>query len=239
MDRSSRHRVWKLERLLSKTEGLVSAVLTKSEESKASLEAAFRVLRPAIRCHATAVAAIVISGEPKIDEPLVRAWARTLAHYRIDVEDLTSKIDQREAAQKLYPPIIEDRDYTSPHPWRDLSIVHAPESARFTEIFKTAPGWLLEFTRIGMDALALKFGLPDIPVESVWGVDGIEDEKRWPLLPLGTMAAGGPIPKEADSDLSPEERRFYREMRDRPREEWSRSERRTMAELMKRVPLEK
>jgi hypothetical protein len=239
MDRSSRHRVWKVERLLSKTEGLASAVLTKSEKTRVPLEDLFRVLRPAIRCHATAVAAIVISGEPKIDEPLVRAWARTLAHYRIDVEDLTSKIDQREAAQKLYAPIVEDPDYTSPRHWRDPGMVHAPESARFTEIFKTAPGWLLEFTRIRLDADALKFGLPDIPVESVWGVDGIEDEKRWPLLPLGTMAAGGPIPKEADSDLSPEERRFYREMRDRPREEWSRSERRTMAELMKCVPLEK
>jgi hypothetical protein len=36
------------------------------------------------RLHATAVAAIVLSGEPKIHEPLIRAWARTLAHYKLE-----------------------------------------------------------------------------------------------------------------------------------------------------------
>ena len=33
--------------------------------------------------HATAVAAIALAGEPKIDEPLIRAWARSLRHYEI------------------------------------------------------------------------------------------------------------------------------------------------------------
>ena len=84
MDRSSRHRVWKLERLLSKAEKLLPAVLTKREESRVSLEQRFRIILPTIRWHATAVAAIVLSGKPKIDEPLVRAWARTLAYYGIE-----------------------------------------------------------------------------------------------------------------------------------------------------------
>ena len=82
MDRSSRHSVWKLERLLLKAEKLRAAV-TKREQSRVPSET-FTGIRPIIRCHATAVAAIVISGKPKIDEPLIRAWARTLAYYRID-----------------------------------------------------------------------------------------------------------------------------------------------------------
>jgi len=81
MDRGSRQRIWKVERLLSKTERLLAAVLTKLEESRVPLEVQLKVIRESVRHHATAVAAIVISGEPKIDEPLVRAWERTLAHH--------------------------------------------------------------------------------------------------------------------------------------------------------------
>ena len=44
-------------------------------------------MRQDLRLHTTAVAAIVMSGEPKIDEPLVRAWERTLAHHRIDAAE--------------------------------------------------------------------------------------------------------------------------------------------------------
>jgi hypothetical protein len=242
MDRSSRHRIWKVERLLSKAEKLRAAVLIKREESRRRLEEMFRLgpVPPGIREHATAVAAIVISGKPKINEPLARAWARTLKHHRINVGDsAAANYDLHRAAKEIYPDIVEDPDDATPHHWWDSAKVHAPESARFTEIFRNAPGWLLEFTRIRWDAHVLKFDLPKISGEPVWGVEGLKDSKRWPLLPLGTMAAGGPVPKAPESDLSPEEQRFYREMRDRPREDWSRSERRTMAELMKRVPVEK
>jgi hypothetical protein len=254
MDRSSRHRIWKVERLLSKAEKLRAAVLTKQEQSRVlQLKQTLKAIRSMVRCHTTAVAAIVISGKPKIDEPLADAWARTLAYHRIDADDLhedtsldswihwgpIANQDLCKAAKKIYPTIVEDPDFARPGHWWDPLIVHAPESARFTEIFGTAPGWLLEFTRVSLDAQVLEFDLPKIRAEPVWGVEGLKDAKRWPLLPLGTMAAGGPIPKTAEDDLSPEERRFYREMRDRPREEWSRSEQRIMSELIKRVPLQK
>jgi hypothetical protein len=235
-------------------------VLTKQEESRRQFEAMFRLVPPGVREHATAVAAIVISGKPKVDEPLVRAWERTLAHYGIEGEDsttpnndlrddtldaarlrleMTPNNDQHRAAIKIYPVIVEDPDYARPQHWWDPCVAHAPESARFTEIFRNAPGWLLRFTRMELDAFGLKFKLPKISDEPVWGVDGVKDSKRWPLLPLGTMGAGGPLPKAPESDLSPDEQRFYREMRARPREEWSRSERCKMSELIKRVPLQK
>jgi hypothetical protein len=94
-----------------------------------------------------------------------------------------------------------------------------------------------EFTRIELDAYVLGFKLPKISGKPAWGVDGVKDSKRWPLLPLGTIGAGGPLPKAPESDLSPVD--FYREIRARPREDWSRSERRTMSKLIKRVPFEK
>ena len=42
---------------------------------------------PKLLPHATAVAALVLYGEPKIDEPLRRAWVRTLHHYGITIKD--------------------------------------------------------------------------------------------------------------------------------------------------------
>jgi hypothetical protein len=237
MDRSSRQRIWKVEKLVSKAEELVSIARKKREKSLAErMEMLARLPPPpGIRHHATAVAAIAICGEPKIDEPLVRAWARTLAHHQMDVQDSTLNEDAIEAAfEKMYPAIVEDPDYGRPRDW-DPYIVHAPEAARFTEIFRTAPVWLLQFTSIRLDAWLLKFDLPDISAELIWGVEGVKDSKRWPLLPLGTMAAGDPVRTPPEDDLSPEERRFHQEMKERPEEEWSRLERRRMRELIERL----
>jgi hypothetical protein len=206
----------------------------KRAKSLAEMCAALPLPR-GLRHHAIAVAAIVIWGEPKIDEPLVHAWARTLAHHRMDVQDQDTPENKYElqVTEKMYSAIVEDPDYGTPR-W-DPYVVHAPEAARFTEIFRTAPVWLLQFTKIRLDAWSLKFDLPDISAELMWGVEGVKDSKRWPLLPLGTMAAGDPVrsaPEEFESDLSPEERRFYLEMKKRPEEEWSRLERRRMLELI-------
>lgn len=74
--------------------------------------------------------------------------------------------------------------------------------------------------------------------ELIWGMEGVKDSKRWPLLPLGTMPAGDAVciaPDGFGSDLSPQERRFYQEMKERPEDEWSRLERRRMRELIERL----
>jgi hypothetical protein len=118
MDRRSRQRIWKLEGLLSKTERLLPAVLTKLEKNRIPMEVIFQGIREDLRLHATAVAAIVISGKPKIDEPLMRAWERTLAHHwtgaaegsALDAEDPRlnddgedSALHELRAAEKMYP----------------------------------------------------------------------------------------------------------------------------------------
>lgn len=83
MDRSSRQRIWKAEKLLSASEELVSIELKKREKRWEEIKES---IRPMARRHATAVAAIVLSGEPKIDEPLFQAWVRALRHYGITNE---------------------------------------------------------------------------------------------------------------------------------------------------------
>ena len=163
MDRRSRHRIGKCEELLS-------AALKERDEK---LKQVLQVAPTYARRHATAVAAIVLSGRPRIDEPLKRAWARALQHYGIDVNT-----DQIAAARRLLPIIKGDGN----------------ELARFTEIFRTAPVWLLQFTGMALDARLLRFDLPDIRDTLGWGSTGYDDARRWPLLPAGTIMAGDPIP---------------------------------------------
>jgi hypothetical protein len=166
MDQRSRHRIGKCEELLS-------AAL---KERDARLKQAAKMWPSQARRHSTAVAAIVLSGQPRVDEPLNRSWARALLHYGIDVSN------EQIAAQRLYP--IIDRGEKG--------------SVRFTEIFRTAPVWLLQFTGMAMDARLLNFDLSDVSTALRWGSAGYEDARQWPSLPSGTMMAGDPIP-----DLDP------------------------------------
>jgi hypothetical protein len=202
------------------------------------------------RPHATAVAAIVLSGQPRVDEPLIRAWERALQHYGIDVKEPCSSVGQDEAAQRLLPIIIGDEE----------------ESAKFTEVFSTAPVWLLQFTRMTIDAHLLRFHLPGISKRLSWGGTGIEDARRWPLLPLGKMTAGDPIPDNDDRQwelailsvsrdpipdfeeiISREDEEyrgkdplikdffFARALDGKPEEQWSRYEQRRMRKLSERI----
>jgi hypothetical protein len=184
MDRRPRQRISKVEELLCAAKGERERKRKKFDEDR---------LRQA-RLHATAVAAIVLSGKPKIDEPLSRAWTRALQHYRIETRPLDFHIRnpkegtpikrQVEAAERLAPII--------------LPVTLKQESARFTKIFKTAPVWLLNFTSISFDAFLLKFGLPDQswwPAPGTkWGRTGYDESRQWPLLPAGTMTDGDPVP---------------------------------------------
>ena len=236
MDRRSRHRIGKFEELLS------AALKERDERLKKFLQAG-----PIhARRHATAVAAIVLSGHPRIDEPLNRAWARALQHYGIDTKN------EIQAAQRLFPIIKRGEN----------------ASARFTEIFRMAPVWLLQLTGMALDARVLKFGLPDISDTLKWGSAGLEDARRWPLLPVGTITAGDlipesdprrlwiilfcmitePFPELKDLFREDEEFRSHREMdpllsdlflaldSDRkPESKWSAHEKRRMRRLSERI----
>jgi hypothetical protein len=127
--------------------------------------------------HATAVAAIVLAGEPNINEPLIRAWARTLRDYQIAI-DPTNDAEQVTAAQRLFPIIVGS----------------LASSTRFAEIFSTAPAWLLLFTRTVLDAWIIRFCLPEMKPNPNWGTAGFADAERWPFLPKGVLSAGQPIP---------------------------------------------
>jgi hypothetical protein len=134
------------------------------------------------RNHATAVAAIFLSGSPSVNEPLNKAWARALQHYNVSFSIVSRSLrDQILSAQRLFPMIMEGK----------------PEITRFTEIFRTVPHWLMTFTSLIFDRNFLKFSLPQAPEEVLkWGTIGYEQSCEWPLLPSGTMADGDPVSNE-------------------------------------------
>jgi hypothetical protein len=177
MDRSSRRRIWKVEEFLS-------AAKKERKEKRKQLHEIW--LRHA-RLHATAVAAIVLSGEPKIDEPLSQAWTRALQHYRIRAANEGTRFNRQvrynrqvEATRRLNPIILGD----------------TKASARFTEVFRAAPVWLLNFTQTFIDATLVNFDLPNKSWRPKWGRAGYEESRLWPVLPSCTIAAGDPVPDE-------------------------------------------
>ena len=165
-----------LRQRLSKIEKRVPTALKKrkQEDEQYISDVLFHAQR-----HATAVAAIVLSGHPKIDEPLHMAWNRALQHYGIKFDAFGGRDYQVRVAEQLRPVIMEGKE----------------SSARFAEIFARAPTWLVQFTGLVTDARWLKFHLPDISRSRLsWGSAGFDDARRWPLIPSGTMTAGDPIP---------------------------------------------
>jgi len=162
--------------------GWITAAKKEREEKQKELD---ENIRFHAQYHATAVAAIVLSGESKIDEPLSRAWTRALQHYGIrDVNAGTRLKRQVGAAQQLAPIILP------------ITPKDAEASARLSEIFMPAPVWLLNFTCIFFNACWLKFDFPNRswPVLGTkWGRAGYEESLLWPLLPLGAMTDGEPL----------------------------------------------
>lgn len=73
-------------------------------------------------------------------------------------------------------------------------IIREGEEDLISKTLKHAPVWLLKFTLVPLDARYLKLELPDLSAAPAWGSLGLRDARRWPLLPLGIMTAGHPVP---------------------------------------------
>jgi hypothetical protein len=254
-----------LQRRISQAESHLPAALERQRKRREQLKLSYSSLA---LIHATAVAAIVLYGKPKIDEPLIRAWVRALDYYESGARvrkfmqllersrrksDCTLQAcaadnvdddgpsdewgeDQENRANKILNKPLEQawKDYVdATDRIRPLGSAE-DQLARFTEIFKEAPVWLLQFTWTFLDAKVLKFDLPDLSEPCQFGKLGLRDAWRWPMLPVGVMTAGDPIPaQETDlsADPSIDELLFALEATNKPPWEWTRRERLVIASL--------
>ena len=97
MERRFRQRVREIEKQINEEK-------RKREEEWIETKAYWR---PQARFHAAAVAAIVLQGEPKIDEPLERAWLRALERYEIHVSDPSSKNSPANVGPQLLAKLLK------------------------------------------------------------------------------------------------------------------------------------
>ena len=175
-------------------------------------------LRQAARDHATQLVALILHGDPKIDEPLSTAWSRALSHL-----DLVDVPDQY-VADRLSHLVV-------------AALPGDSENDKYVGVLSSAPSWLRHFCMARLDAFALGIELPKIsePLPQ-YGWDGFHDRKSWPDIPSGTIAAGRPIPKTNPFDiLSVEESIDLVSILKMDEKTWSRRDRRRHEEIMAKV----
>jgi hypothetical protein len=203
-------------RRLSRLENLASAVVAERKRREPEV-AAWR--RQAARDHATKLVALVLHGDPRIDEPLAIAWHRAVSKLGL------ANVD---------PALLR---------YRLANVVAAlpgdTENAKFAHVFGSAPRWLLYFCMAAIDSFILGF---DYPKNLEWeppdiGRDGSREANHaWPGLPQGTIGAGRPIGKlNPLRALSPEENIDLLNLNEKGEENWLRQDRRRWREIWAKI----
>lgn len=156
------------------------------------------------RIHAASVIAVAHYGEPRTDEPLLRACTRA-SHKLVDrfgretIRRCEEEFEQLGAGgpgrhimkhPSLRPEIVVLLD-------RDLS-----GRTSLSRALARAPVWLLKFTGVERDADILGFRLRDLSGAPMLGRDALLDRARWPCLPECTIDAGVPYDEAADRPLT-------------------------------------
>jgi hypothetical protein len=214
-------------RRLSRLERRAAPIVAARKQREA--EEAAR-LGEAANDHATRLVTLILHGEPRIEEPLAIAWHRALDHL-----GLTG------TSEALLPIILRKRVIAA--------LPGDTENDKLAPVLGSAPQWLLTFCMGFCDGLILGISLPkDSEASPEPGCDAIDDmRRRWPLLPTGTIGAGGPIPDVDFSALDEligenpfdaldgEEIIDLMQLDEKGEKHWSRRDRRRRREIMAKI----
>jgi hypothetical protein len=199
-------------RRLSRLEKLVTA----ERKQREPLELAWQ--RQAARDHAAKLVALILHGDPEIEEPLAIAWDRALD--RLGLKDVHQAYLPDRLRAVVLPTLPGDT-----------------ENAKFAGVFCSAPSWLLSFCMVCLDGCVLGIELPkNSDPTPDRGEDGLHDMRSWPDLPTGTIGAGRLIPRSHPLDaLSSEELVDLHTIIQSGEENWSRRDRHRHREIMAKV----
>jgi hypothetical protein len=178
-------------------------------------------LRQAARDHATRLATLILYGDPKIEEPLAKAWHRAL-----------SKLGMTHIHEVHLPDCLRAKVIAA--------LPGDSENGKLARVLGSAAPWLRHFCMASLDAHVLGIDLPKIsePLPKV-GRDGCRAMESWPDIPSGTIADGEPIPKENPFDLlSVEECIDLINILQSAEDNWSRRDRHRHNEIMAKVDSE-
>jgi hypothetical protein len=137
--------------------------------------------------HAIETSAVVLYGEPKMEEPLRVARSLTQEKLYKEFAAAADELWLRTHGEKPSPFI---RERLCPKLMFD-ALRGANDNFKFEQIFSKAPDWLLKFTGIEWDAELLGFKLRKLVGAPALGREARRDRNRWPFLPEGTIDAGG------------------------------------------------
>ena len=157
--------------------------------------------------HAIQVAAVALYGEPKMEEPLEIARFRMEQKLHKEFAAAAEEYWIRERGEK---PDLLVTEYLCQLLMFN-SLPGANDNLKFERIFSKAPVWLLKFTGVEWDAKLLGFKLPKLIGAPALGSKARLERNQWPILPKGTIDAGGPC---SDPD-EPWERIIERQCRAR------------------------
>ena len=174
-------------RLIELEKRYAAAVHAKRDEDLAPAQWAY--------LHAIEVAAVVLCGEPKMEEPLSVAQSRMQEKLYKEFGAAAEELWIREHGEKLHPGLIAQFSC----PLLMFKALHgANDNLKFERIFSKAPVWLLKFTGVEWDAKLLGFKLRKLVGAPELGSEARLERNKWPLfLHEGTIDAGGPC-LEAD-----------------------------------------
>jgi hypothetical protein len=163
---------------LARLEQTVAKLQAERKRREAERDAA---LRHAALDHLTMVVAVVLHGDPRIDEPFQLAWWRAVSRLGLNGAPHGDVL------------ITSRRILVSQLPGTDLE-------EKFGRVLSSAPHWVLSFCRCTLDASIL--GIP-LQIEGQLPEPGRHeiDRRSWPSLPEGAFADGGFLPKRDPSKL--------------------------------------
>jgi hypothetical protein len=155
------------------------------------------------------------------------AWAKLM-------DAKQGKVDESLPDNYTWADYLKDAALVYPFIMKDAG----DEKVRLTEVFRSAPVWLLVFTQTFIDAKLLGFDLPDLSEAPKIRNQGALE---WPLLSVGTMSDRilEPGLRSQETDLSVEEALFLVQTCKKPSWNWTLSERRRINELFARLGLNK
>ena len=159
---------------LTRLENLAAPIIAGRWQREAAADIR---LRRAAGDHATKLVTLILHGDSRIEEPLAIAWHRAL-----------SGLDLVEIPEAWLPARLRAKVIAS--------LPGDTEKDKFGNVLSSAPPWLLTFCMASIDGYVLGIDLPKNSQPSLEpGCDALDDMESWPDLPIGTLAAGGPVPE--------------------------------------------
>ena len=171
----SRQRLRRLDQIRRRVSLLVKYYTPRSE-------ARMQPLQKKAEEHLLRLGAVLLHGQPKIDEPLAHAWQRTVTHYGLGANSEIQGVDLRV--------VVVTHRVNSELPGET-------KHDKLQYIFDHLPSWLLVFTCAFQDQTLLALGRRDVSDSPRGGHIGLhEGYQAWPDLPAGTFLKGNSVANE-------------------------------------------